>query len=161
MKLISNQQLSDMLAKAGEAPRKRSHLVIHESHEDTVQRLFIGLKKGTYVRPHCHPDIGELGIVINGRCDFLAFDDAGVLTRRVELGPDGECLAFDLQPGDWHSLVVQSDEALFLEAKPGPYRPDTISRFADWAPPEGDEGVPKFLEWMTIAQVGSSYSIEK
>ncbi|MGB0581062.1 MAG: WbuC family cupin fold metalloprotein [Limisphaerales bacterium] len=157
MKLITNQQLSDMLTTAGTVPRKRSHLVIHESPEDTVQRIFIGLKKGTYVRPHCHPDIGELGIVLTGACDFLSFDDQGIVTRRVKFGPEGECLAFDLQPNEWHSLVVQSDEVLFLEAKPGPYHPETISKFADWAPPEGEDGVDEFLDWMSAAQVGDSY----
>lgn len=157
MKLISNQQLTDLLATAGTVPRRRSHLVIHESSEDAVQRLFIGLKKGSYIRPHCHPDMVELGIVISGDCDFLAFDEKGVVTRRVKFGPKEEYLAFDLQPGEWHSLVVQSDEALFLEAKPGPYRPETVSKFADWAPPEGDEGVPQFLDWLTGAQVGDSY----
>lgn len=156
MKLITNQQLRDMMQDAGDLPRLRNHLIIHESPEDQVQRLFIGLRKGTYVRPHRHLNVGELGVVIRGACDLLNFDDQGIITRRTALGPGGDALAFDLTPGEWHTLVVKSDEVLFLEAKPGPYDPEVISDFAAWAPPEGGEAVAAFQEWLREAEVGDN-----
>jgi len=154
MKLITHRQLNEVLRQAADLPRLRHHLIVHESPDDPVQRLFIGLRRGTYVRPHRHPRVGELGVVIRGACDLLSFDDRGTVTGRTSLGPEGEALAFDLQPNEWHTVVVRSEEALFLEAKPGPYDPERVSEFARWAPPEGSEAVPAFQQWLGAAAEG-------
>lgn len=153
MKIISNEQVADMLQAAEESPRKRSHIIVHESHDEPVQRIFIGLKRGTYVRPHRHPHIGEFGVVVSGHCSLLLFDDAGKLTERHEMGPQHDAVAFDLKPNEWHAFVSMSDEAVFVEAKQGPFDPDTISEYANWAPPEGDAKVANYLAWMESIQL--------
>lgn len=156
MKTITNRQLAAMLEQAADLPRQRNHLLIHDGLEDPIQRLFIGLRQGTYIRPHRHSQVGETGLVVRGLCDVLIFDDAGTVRERRQLGPEGESLAIDLKPGEWHSLVVRSAEALFFEFKAGPIDPTTFSEFANWAPEEGTADVPEFLKRLTEVKVGES-----
>jgi len=137
-----------MLIAADESPRKRSHIIVHESHDEPVQRILIGLKRGTYVRPHRHADIGEFGLVISGHCTLLCFDEDGKIAARHELGPDQETAAYDLKPNEWHSLIAQSEDSVFFEAKAGPFNPETAAEFAEWAPAEGDKEVGDYLTWM-------------
>jgi hypothetical protein len=56
-------------------------LNVHPTLEDPVQRLFIALEPGTYIRPHRHPepDKWELFVLINGAVDALLLDDDGKL----------------------------------------------------------------------------------
>ncbi len=154
MKTISSRQIGEMLAAAESSPRKRSHIIVHESHQEPVQRIMIGLKRGTYVRPHRHATVGEFGVVISGHCSLLCFDDDGNVTSRHEMGPAQQTSAYDLKENEWHSLIVMSDEAVFFECKAGPFDPDNASEFAAWALPEGDPGVPDYLDRMTTAQPG-------
>ncbi len=156
MRTVSNAELAGLLEQAAARPRRRTHRLLHQGPGDPIQRLFIGLLHGTYVRPHRHPLVGETGIVVRGSCELLTFDGSGTVLARHQLGPDCENLAFDLKPGEWHSLVVRSADALFFELKPGPYDPETISEFADWAPAEGSVAVPGFLEILTNVRVGES-----
>ena len=54
MRLIDNDQLEDLYKQAEESARLRSHLLMHDSHQDKVQRLLIALVKGSFVEPHYH-----------------------------------------------------------------------------------------------------------
>lgn len=153
MKTISTKQVEEMLTAAESSPRKRSHIIVHESHDEPVQRIMIGMRRGTYVRPHRHATVGEFGVVISGHCSLLCFDDDGNLTSRHEMGPDQKTSAYDLKENEWHSLIVMSDEAVFFECKAGPFNPDNAAEFAEWAPAEGDDEVPAYLAKMTNAQL--------
>ena len=52
MRLIDKNQLETLYGQAGQSERLRSHLLLHDSHQDKVQRLLIALVKGSYVDPH-------------------------------------------------------------------------------------------------------------
>ena len=43
-----------LLASAAQSTRRRAHLLLHDSPEDSVQRLLIALHHGTYLPPHRH-----------------------------------------------------------------------------------------------------------
>ncbi|WP_252493457.1 WbuC family cupin fold metalloprotein [Escherichia coli] len=52
MRLIDNNQLDELYDQDGQSERLRSHLMMHGSHQEKVQRLLIALVKGSYVEPH-------------------------------------------------------------------------------------------------------------
>ncbi len=154
MKIFSRTLLDDLAAKATASPRKRSHLNIHGSPSDPVQRFFVAADRGTYFRPHRHLNKSELAVVLRGRFDVVTFDDAGRVTGRHSVGDHTDGIGFEIPRATWHTLLACNDGATFLEIKEGPFDPATAAEFAPWAPPEGDAAAPGFLEWVRNAQPG-------
>ena len=154
MKLISQQLLDELAARAAASPRLRTHHNLHASNDDRVQRYLVVANRDSYFRPHRHATRAELALVVRGRLDLVSFDAAGQVTARHSLGEGAASLAYENGPGNWHTVVVQADGTAFLEVKEGPYDPQTASEFAAWAPAEGEPGAREFLEWARRAQSG-------
>lgn len=157
MKVFSHALLDELAAKAAASPRRRAHANIHEQSSDLVQRFFVAPLRGSYFRPHRHLAKSELAMVLRGQIDVLTFDDAGIVTGRHEAGEAREAMGYETPSAQWHTLVVMSKAAAFLEIKEGPYDPVTAVEFAPWAPAEGGADVPAFLEKLRAAQVGDSF----
>lgn len=153
---LDDALFTQLLHEAQNSPRKRSHHNLHRSYDDPVQRLLIGLVKGTYVRPHYHtqPDKWEMILVLRGSVGVLLFDHAGVVHKRYELLQHGSLLGLEIDPGTYHTIFPLTDEAIVLEIKKGPYSPAEPEDFAAWAPVEGGKGVRRFLAWAERAEVG-------
>lgn len=156
---LDDALFDELLEQAAEAPRKRSHHILHQSHDEPVQRLCIALKHGTYVRPHCHKVSGkwELLLVLRGTVDLLAFDETGRVTRRMTMSARQGLTAAELTADTWHSIVTTGGDAIIMEVKEGPLAPTAPDEFASWAPEEGATQVPAFLAWSADAQPGEAY----
>jgi cupin fold WbuC family metalloprotein len=138
--IVSFSTLDQMVRDATRSERKRVHLLLHESHDDQVQRLIIVTQPGTYVRPHRHPEQWELLILLQGSGDLLRFDANGRITSRAAMS--AQAPVAQIPVGLWHGFWVAEAGTAIMEVKPGPYRP---SDFAEWAPPEGDGRVAAFM----------------
>lgn len=156
MKTFSTALLDDLTAKAVASPRKRAHFNVHGHSSDLVQRFFVVAMRDSYFRPHRHLAKSELSLFLRGRVAILMFDDSGRLTGRHDIGEGTGELGYELPRAQWHTLVVTSDAATFLEVKEGPYDPATAVEFAPWAPAEGSPEVPRFLESLRAAKAGDS-----
>jgi cupin fold WbuC family metalloprotein len=154
MKLFPRSLLDELTTKATASPRARAHFTVHAGPSDPVQRFFVVANRGTYFRPHRHNTKSELAVVVRGRFDVILFDPEGRVTARYTIGDGTPSLGYEAAQGTWHTLLADTDGAAFFEVKEGPYDPATSSEFASWAPPEGHESVPTFLEWLKSAQVG-------
>lgn len=158
MKIVDAQRLAQMSETARDVPRGRTHLNLHDTTDDPIQRVVIALEPGTYVRPHRHGDgVWELFVALDGACAVLIFDDQGVVTQRVDLAADGARLA-QVPVGTWHSVVALEPGTIAFECKPGPYCQTTDKNFAAWAPQEGEPGAPAMVRWLENAAVGDRFS---
>ena len=119
-----------------------------------MQRFLVVAQRDSYFRPHRHTNRTELAVLLRGEVDVLTFDAQGAVTVRQRVGAASEALAYETPPGTWHTLLPLGDGVAFLEVKEGPYDPATSTEFADWAPAEGEAGVPAFLDWLRGAQPG-------
>lgn len=148
-----------LLLEASESPRKRSHRNIHKELDEPVQRLCIGLKRGTYVRPHHHPKSNkwEMMLVLKGEITVVIFDADGSVQQILDLQAGGSLTGIENAPNTWHTLFPKTEEAVIMEVKEGPFTPSVASDFAAWAPAEGDDNVEHFLEWLERANVGECY----
>jgi hypothetical protein len=54
MKIIAAETITDLLARAASAPRKRMNLNLHAEPSDPTNRFLNAGLAGTYVRPHRH-----------------------------------------------------------------------------------------------------------
>ena len=138
---------------AKSAPRLRTHVLLHESHEDPVQRLLVGFSRGTYVQPHRHTEQWEMIVPIKGVLALLLFSTTGTITERVEIAPD-QTVTLEIPAGIWHTLVPVSESASMLEVKPGPFRP---AEFAPWSPPEGSPTAKQAATWLIDAKPGEAF----
>ena len=162
MRLFSNRLFEELAAKAQASDRRRAHFTVHSGPQDPVQRFFVTALHGTYFRPHRHATKAELAVVLEGELDVLTFDAIGTLQRRTRVGPGAAHFGFETPPGTWHTLVVVSPAASFLEVKQGPYDPTTASEFAPWAPAEDSAAAASFnaalarmVETMNIGEVAA------
>lgn len=158
-KILDDRLFDQILAQADESPRKRSHFNLHGDLSDPIQRLCIGLVKGTYVRPHHHPEGNrwELILALRGTVAIVFFDKAGTVTERLLLDSTGAVSGVELEPGSWHSVYPVTEEALIMEVKEGPYLAFRTSDIAPWAPAEGDAEVGPFLHWLEDARPGDHW----
>ena len=146
MKTINQSLLSTLCAEALKSPRLRSHHNIHDSLDEKVQRLLIGLQPGTYIQPHYHPEEHkkEMITLLQGSCTCLTFDDNGKVTDKVEI--DSETPIVEFPDKQFHSIICTSPNTIILEVKKGPYTPLKKDCFANWAPEEGSKAVPEYLK---------------
>ena len=158
MRFFEDSLILDLAAKAAASPRRRAHFNIHGSPSDPIQRFFVVAEADTYFRPHRHRINAELATVLKGRFDLLTFDEGGHVLSRHGVGEGSGQFAYEAPMGTWHTLVPVGGPVAFLEVKQGPYDPATAADFAAWAPPEGDDSVPRFQRWLREAQVGGLYS---
>lgn len=154
MKLVTPQLIADMASRAAASPRLRSHHNLHEVAEDPVQRLFVAAKRDSYFRVHKHPQKWEFSVVVRGLFDVLVFDDRGVVTERIRVGPESDVLAFELPPNTFHTWLPLAEDSVFFEVKQGPYDPQLAAEFAIWAPAEGTAEASAFAARLQLANVG-------
>lgn len=151
---LSDSDLADLLADAAKSPRLRAHRTLHASQAEPVQRMLVGVLRGSYIRPHRHVGRFELAVVLRGRVDILLFGGDGTVLERFEAGEGCPIRSFEL-PGDgWHTYVASADESVFVEVKPGPFDPASPGEFAPWAPAEGSPEVAVFMEALRTARAG-------
>ena len=87
--LLTTAILDETSAKAKESPRLRMNWNLHESFNDSVQRMFNALEPGTDVPIARHPDSAETLIILRGRLKILIYNKIGfVSTERRYEAPD-------------------------------------------------------------------------
>lgn len=159
MKLIDQDLFDALCERARASPRRRAHHLIHDSHDEPVQRFLIGLQTGTYVRPHRHrrPPKWELILVLKGVAAWIGFDERGCVTGRAEAGVHRDLKGLECPPGIWHSVVCLRPDTLLFECKPGPFAPVEAEDFAPWAPEEGSRDAADYVRWMGQASIGERF----
>jgi len=156
LKLIDDKLLNNLVAEAAQKPRQRSHYNVHQSFDDPVQKLIVAATPMSYFRPHRHPDKSEFAVVLRGRFDILLFDDDGRVSVRQPVGDGTGTPAFEIPANTWHCWLAVTDEAVFFEAKQGPYIPDKAAEFAAWSPAEDSDDAAGYLQSLKQAQAGDS-----
>jgi cupin fold WbuC family metalloprotein len=151
MKLLPHALLDELTARAEASERRRAHYNIHAGPSDLVQRFVVVALRDSYFRPHRHAARAELALILRGEVEIVTFDASGQLTARYAVGAGSANLAYETPPATWHTVVVKSASAAFLEIKQGPYDPATASQFAEWAPAEGEPAVHAFQRWLQHA----------
>lgn len=134
MRLIDNVQLENLVKDAARSERLRSHLLLHHSHQERVQRLIIAMMQGSYVEPHYHelPNQWEMFSILEGTLNITLYATDGGIISRFEAGPDNGVSLVEFAPGDIHSIECVSPTALLLEIKEGPFDPQHAKTFPHW-----------------------------
>ena len=134
MRIFDKDCFDELNEMALQSDRKRSHLNLHSSYDEKVQRLFISLSKGSYVKPHYHelPHQWEIFVVLEGVVEVTIYNTDGSEIERLLAGEGQGCKVVEIAPMDIHSVRCISDKALMLEVKEGPFSLDTAKVLVDF-----------------------------
>ncbi|EFO1786242.1 WbuC family cupin fold metalloprotein [Escherichia coli] len=134
MRVITCTELHELYDNARKSERLRAHLLLHSCHDDKVQRLVIGMVKGSYVEPHFHelPHQWEMFIVMEGQIKVCLYNQSGAIVRAFVAGDDADSSVVEFAPGDIHSVECISEQALMMEVKEGPFDSNYAKVFPNW-----------------------------
>lgn len=161
MKVFDEAYFDNLSRQAKASSRLRQHSNIHESYEDSCQRMVNALEPNSYIPPHRHFSVpkNELMVALRGKMALVIFDGSGVVTEVLKLGCDvagSESVAgAELAPDTWHTVVALESGCILLEIKAGPFDPSQPKDTASWAPKEGTPQARTYLQKLTTAIKGS------
>lgn len=136
---LTQADIVDFKRPVRQTARMRRRLCTHVSIEDKLHEMFVTYVKETYVHPNKHMGKDESLHILEGRADFVFFDEEGEIIEVVPLGAYDSGVNFycRIPAGIYHTWIINSDVIVVHETTPGPFdRTDTI--FAPWAPGEED-----------------------
>lgn len=144
--LLTREIIDATRADARLSARKRAIFKFH-SPEERCQRMINVLCRGTYVQPHRHldPPKVEHFTILEGKVAYVSFTENGEVAAVVCMDSQGPIYGVDIKPGEIHSLVCLSDEAVMHEIIDGVYDPTTHKDFMSFAPSETDPHVQTYL----------------
>lgn len=131
MKYIDKLSLDNLYKEAEQSERLRSHLLLHKSHQDKVQRLLIALVKNSFVEPHYHelPHQWEMFVILEGQIEVTLYKHSGEIIETFLAGESTEKVIIHLEPNEAHSIKCLSSRALLLEIKEGPFDSNYAKKF--------------------------------
>jgi cupin fold WbuC family metalloprotein len=132
---LTQDDFEDLTQEAFASIRLRTHLLLHESPDDVVQRIIIGLVKGTYIPPHFHElqHQWEHFHVLHGEVELMLFDNNGCLNKKVILGGQSKNVIVQIPPLIPHTLVCRSPTAVVMEIKEGPFDEKFAKVIPSWS----------------------------
>lgn len=151
MKIFGTEYFSKLIAEAQGNTRKRQHQNIHDSYEDSVQRLFNAIEPDSYIPPHRHATElrEELLIAVRGLMALVTFDEQGSVTNVVRFSADrndeGIAVGVEVSGTTWHTVIALEPLSVLLEVKAGPFDTNQPKDLAPWAPVEGTSEASNYL----------------
>ena len=126
--IITQDALDQLTEEAKASPRKRAHLDLRNSPEDTSQRMLNAIEPTAPIPIHYHRHSSETVVCLRGRLVEEFFDAAGQLTDSVELAPGGPVAVLNIPAGQWHTARALESDTVILEMKDGKYVPNETER---------------------------------
>lgn len=120
---LENKILNKVTEEAKASSRLRMNYNLHESFEDTVQRMFNALEPGTIVPIARHPNSSETLIMLRGKLRVLIYDDKKNLIEDVVIAPNSEVIGYHIPKGTWHQVESLEEGTVCFETREGPYSP--------------------------------------
>lgn len=121
--LLTTKILDETSAKAKGSPRLRMNWNLHESFDDSVQRMFNALEPGTEVPIARHPDSAESLIILRGRLRILTFNDQKEIIEDIVIDPRTVNIGYHIPKGVWHQVQSLEEGTILFETREGPYAP--------------------------------------
>ena len=121
MKIIDEQLLNEVSAKAKESPRLRMNYNFHQSLDDLCHRFLNAVEPGTVVPIHKHPTKDESFVVLRGKVKVSTYSDDGSVIDSVVLCQEDRCYGVDIPKGVWHNIEAMEPNSVIFECKQGPF----------------------------------------
>lgn len=121
--LLEKAILNKLTDSARFSPRLRMNYNLHQSLEDSVQRMFNAIEPGSVIPIARHPESNETLILLQGRLQVLIFDDNREIVEDVILDKEIGNIGYHIPKGTWHTVRSLESGTVLFETREGPYRP--------------------------------------
>lgn len=121
--LLNEDIITRVTQRAQASTRLRMNYNLHESFEDSVQRMFNALEPGTEIPVARHPNSNETLIVVRGRLRVLIYDDNKNVIEDVIIAPNTDNIGYHIPKGTWHTVQSLEYGTVCFETSEGPYEP--------------------------------------
>lgn len=121
--LLKQTLVNHVTEDAKSSPRLRMNYNLHESFEDSVQRMFNALEPGTVVPIARHPYSSETLIMIRGKLRVLIYNENKEIIEDVIIAPNTENIGYHIPKGIWHKVESLESGTVCFETREGPYAP--------------------------------------
>ena len=121
--LLTSSIIDSLSKQASNSSRLRQNYNLHESFEDSVQRMFNALEPGTIVPIARHPYSNETLIMLRGKLRVLIYDDHKNIIEDVVLAANTENIGYHIPEGTWHQVESLEEGTVCFETREGPYAP--------------------------------------
>ena len=123
---ITQALLDSLTEQAKASPRLRMNLDLRNSPDDQSQRMLNAMEPGSQMPIHRHQKSSETVVCLRGRLVWEFYDELErICTERIELSPNGPVVALNVPIGQWHTVKSLESGSVLLEAKDGPYDPQS------------------------------------
>lgn len=140
---VIDDMLEKDLERATEHPRRRAMNLLIGGPDQPVQALLNTFMPDSYARPHRH-EVDEVFEGVRGDFRIIIFDEDGTIKKSYPLRGGA---VVRVPAGKYHTAVCTDPEGgTIFETKECFYDAEKDKVFADWAPEEGSEGAPAYLE---------------
>ncbi len=146
---LNNKIFKKLTKLAENADLLRSRICIHTNNNARTNEMIIALKKGSYIRPHIHPDKkSESYHLIKGKMIVFVFDKKGTLIKKIKMGEAATGLNFyyRMSEGYYHMPVATSKFCIYHETYSGPFIKKKDVIFPKWSPDYKDR--KKYLKFL-------------
>ena len=123
---LEREILNKVTGEARISPRLRMNYNLHESFEDSVQRMFNALEPGTIVPIARHPYSSETLIMLRGKLRVLIYNDKKDVIEDVVIAPNSEVIGYHIPKGTWHQVESLEEGTVCFETREGPYAPVAV-----------------------------------
>lgn len=121
--ILTNAILDKVTDEAKASPRLRMNYNLHESFDDSVQRMFNALEPGSIIPIARHPYSSETLIMIRGRLRVLIYDNEKNIIEDVVIEANSDNLGYHIPKGTWHQVESLEHGTVCFETREGPYTP--------------------------------------
>ena len=139
---INKKIISKLIKLANNSDLCRSRICIHKNNSAKTNEMIIALKKGSYIRPHTHPNLkSESYHIIKGSMTVFVFNKSGELKKRIKMGEAKTNLNFyyRMSKSFYHMPVATSSFCIYHETYSGPFIKEKDVIFPKWSPDFNDE----------------------
>lgn len=122
--MLLNQKLIDRVSStAKETPRLRMNYNLHESYNDSVQRMINAIEPGSIIPIARHKLCNETLILLQGKLKVLIYDDTKHVIEETILDRSLGNLGYHISKGVWHKVESLESGTVLFETREGPYEP--------------------------------------
>ena len=121
--LLKEDIIIRVIQQAQASTRLRMNYNLHDSFEDSVQRMFLALEPGTEIPIARHPYSSETLIMLRGKLRVLIYDDNKNVIEDVIIAPNTDNIGYHIPKGTWHTVQSLEHGTVCFETREGPYEP--------------------------------------
>lgn len=121
--LLKEEVIEFVSTQAKESSRLRMNYNLHESFEDSVQRMFNAIEPGSVIPIARHPYSNETLILLRGKLRILIYSDNKEIVEDVILDKEIGNIGYHIPKMTWHCVESLESGTVLFETREGPYIP--------------------------------------